>query len=278
MKIKIILVCLGIILFQNGYAQKKSEKSIYTSSSINYYPALKSYSFFNTLERSQNNLVLNYLTSNSGTFVLDTSSQTIEHEKVNKFPSQIFNLGMSVRVSKDHSSFHEISLSRFSSSKSSYTDNYMVLDTSGNNQLISIGYRQKSYIISLRYEYGKMFGYKKNNFRFGLSGFFEPSLYAYSREVTSVSEYPIKATIFSFSVGVVPIATFKLSKKVFLDFKVIPRILLGEFSKVTINNPILSPDDQKTEREYDFPEVDIAGSIQIRYLLKESKKKRKSRN
>lgn len=276
MKIKLILICLGVFLLQNGYAQKKTEKSIYTSSSINFYPASKSYSFFNTLELSQNNLVLNYITSNSGTFVIDTTlSPTVEEENVNKFPSQIFNLGMSVRVSKDHSSFHEISLSRFSSSKSSYTDTYRYVDSLGEDKFVSIGYRQKSFVIAMRYEYGKMFGYKKNNFRFGLSGFFEPTLYTYSRKVTSTNDYPIKATIFSFSVGVVPMATFKLSKKVFLDFKVIPRILLGEFSKVTINNPSLSPDDRKTEREYAFPEVDIAGSIQIRYLFKESKKRRK---
>lgn len=275
MKIKIVLLCLGILIFQNGVAQKKTEKSIYTSSSINYYPALKPYSFINTFERDQSNLVLNFLSSNSGEFVIDTSTQTVRKENINKFPSQSFNIGMSIRVSKDHSSFHEISLSRFSSSKSSYDDNYVVTDSLGRDNYIFIGYQQKSFILSLRYEYGKMFGYKKNNFRFGLSGFFEPTFYSYSRKVTSSQDFPIKATIFSFSVGVIPAATFKLSKRVSLDLKIIPRILLGEFSNVTTNNPSLSPDDQKTEREFDFPEIDIAGSIQVRYLLKETKKKRK---
>ncbi|MFK8005827.1 MAG: hypothetical protein AB8H03_05630 [Saprospiraceae bacterium] len=275
MKIQIILICLGVILFQNGYAQKKTEKSIYTSSSINYYPALKPYSFINTFEQDQRKLALTFLSSNSGNFVIDTSTQTVKKENINKFPTQNFNIGMSIRVSKDHSSFHEISLSRFSRSKSSYNDNYVITDTLDKNYYIFIGYEQKSFILSLRYEYGKMFGYKKNNFRFGLSGFFEPTFYSYSREVNSSRDFPIKATIFSFSVGVVPSATFKLSKRVSLDLKVIPRILLGEFSNVTTNNPTLSPDDQKTEREFDFPEVDIAGSIQIRYLLKETKKRRK---
>lgn len=276
MKIKIIMLCLGIILFQNGYAQKKTEKSIYTSSSINYYPELKSYSFLKIIEGNQDKLVLKYLTGNSGTFVIDSiSSPGVLNETINKFPTQIFNLGTSIQISKVHSTFHEISLSRFSRSKSSYENTYLLKDAMGNNRLHSIGYRQKSFILSLRYEYGRMFGYKKNNFRFGLSGFFEPTLYTYKREITSVQDYPIKATIFSFNVGIVPMASIKLSKRVFLDLKVIPRILLGEYSNVTVNNPILSPDDQKGGRELDFPEIDIAGAIQIRYLLKETKKKRK---
>ncbi len=276
MKIKIILVCLGILLFQNGYAQKKAEKSIYTSSSINFYPELKSYSFLKTIEFSQDKLTLNFLTANSGKFVIDTTlSKNVDNETINDFPSQIFNLGTSVRISKDHSSFHEISLSRFSRSKSSYENTYLVKDTLGDDQFLSIGYRQKSFIMTLRYEYGKMFGYKKNSIRFGLSGFLEPTFYTYKREVTSAQNFPIKATVFSFSLGIIPMASFKLSKKVFLDLKVIPRILMGEYNNVTVNNPTLSPDDQKGGRELDFPEIDIAGAIQIRYLIKETKKRKR---
>lgn len=273
MKIKLIIICLGILIFQNGYAQKKVDKHIYTSSSINYYPELKPYSFFSTIEESQSNFILRFITQSSGTFTIDTSSRTLEEENINRFPSQIFNIGASVRFSKDYSTFHEISLSRFSRSKSSYLDSYMITDTLGNSRLYSIGYNQKSFILTMRYEYGKIFGYKKNGFRFGLSGFFEPSFYTYHREVLSSQDFPIKATILSFSVGVIPMASIKLSKKVFLDLKVIPRILVGEISTVTLQNPVL-PDGESGGREYDFPEIDIAGSIQIRYLLKETKKKR----
>jgi len=275
MKIKLIIICLGIFLFQNGYAQKKVDKHIYTSSSLNFYPELKSYSFFNTLEKSQANFRLRYVTQNSGTFTIDTSTLILVEENINRFPSQIFNIGASVRFSRDYSTFHEISLSRLSRSKSSVTDVYTFPDSLGNNQFYSIGHHQKSFILTLRYEYGKMFGYKKNGFRFGLSGFLEPSFYAYSREVLTSQEFPIKATILSFSVGVIPMASIKLSKKVFLDLKVIPRVLVGEISTVALKNPILSPDNQSGSREYNFPEIDIAGSIQIRYLLKETKKRRK---
>jgi len=262
MKIKLIIIFLGIMIFQNGYAQKKIDKHVYTSSSLNYYPELKTYSFFNTQKPR--------------IFTIDNIPfQTVEDENANKFPSQIFSIGASIQFSKDYSTFHEISLSRLSRSKSSYLNNYLIIDSSGNDQFYSIGYHQKSFILTLRYEYGKMFGYKKNRFRFGLSGLFEPSFYTYNRQVASIQNYPIKASIFSFSVGVIPMASIKLSKKVFLDLKVIPRVLLGEVSKVTVNNPILAPDKRNAERKYNFPEIDIAGSIQIRYLLKETKKRRK---
>ena len=46
-------------------------------------------------------------------------------------------------------------------------------------------------------------------------------------------------------------------------------MLLGNYSNVTVNNPILKPDQQKSTRELDFPEIDLTKSLQVRYMIKE---------
>jgi len=267
---------LGLVISQQGFSQKKKDKYIFTSSSINYYPELASYSFFQTLEISQNQLVLQYLTSTSGTFeIAEVASATLVGETINKFPSQILNIGASFQIRNSNSRFHEFSLSRFSRFKSSYNIHYTFLDTDGNTRLQNIGYNQKSFIISLRYEYGKMFGNKKNRFRFGISGVIEPTFYSYQREVLSIQDFPIRANIFSINLGVAPNLSTRLSKKVFLDFKIIPNFLVADFGKARMNNPSLPIKGQEGVREYDLPEIDVAGTIQLRYLLQEPKKKRK---
>lgn len=275
MKMRLILLCLGILFFQTGYSQKKVDKHIYASSSLNFYPEFKPYSFYRTVELSRNRAILSYITQNSGTFVIDSTFSTLDDENIVIFPSPTFNIGASIRFTKDYSTFHEISLTRLSRSKSSNTNTYFITDTLGNTNIQYDGYSQKSFAMTMRYEFGKMFGYKKNRFRFGLSGFFEPSLFTYSQVVLSPQNYPIKATIFSFNVGIIPMASIQLSKKVFLDIKVAPRMLLGNYSNVTVNNPILTRDQQKSTRELDFPEIDLTGSLQIRYMIKENKKRRK---
>jgi len=95
--------------------------------------------------------------------------------------------------------------------------------------------------------------------------------------VTAVQDFPISATIFTLGVGMAPSLSLKVSDKVFLDLKIIPSFLLADFEKVTINNPTLLKEDQNGKREYDLPEIDLAGTIQVRYLLKAPKKRRRSR-
>lgn len=279
MKVKITLLLFALILSFNGYSQSSKDKFIYTSSSLNYFPQFESYSFFRTLEFSQNDLILNYLTSNSGTFTIeDVSPRDVENEYENKFPTQILNIGASFQIRNANSTFQEVSISRLSSFKSSNINNYAFFDTLGTERKFSIGYRQKSFIMSLRYEYGKMFGNARNLVRFGVSGIIEPTLYTYKREEIAIQDFSINATILSLTVAIAPTLSFKLSKKVYLDLKVIPRFLFADFGKARIKDPSLTLEGQVGTREYNLPEIDIASTIQIRYLLKEPKKRRRRSN
>jgi len=276
MKTKFALLLFGLLMSFQVHSQKKKDRFIFTASSINYFPELASYSFFNEIERDQDLLTLDFLTSNSGTFVLEElGSAIIDVENINKFPSQIFNIGLSFQIRNTNSVYHEFSLSRFSHFKSTYTNNYSYVDITGRDRRIRIGYDQKSFILSLRYEFGKMFGKVKSKVRFGISGLIEPSIYRYKRNPISIQEFPITASIYSFRVGMVPSLSFKLSKKVFLDLKIIPSFLIADFGKVRVNNPVLPPPDRNGKRAYDLPKLDLATTIQVRYLLKEPKKKRR---
>lgn len=274
MKLKVLLLLAAILLLSDVYGQRKEEKSIFSASSLNYYPELASYSFFRTLETEQDQLILNYVTATSGKFTIEEGvSQQIENENINKFPSQLLNIGASVQIRNANSTFHEISISRLANSKSSYLNQYTYSDSLGYSQSITLGYRQKSFVLSLRYGYGKLFGKDRNNIRFGLLGILEPNLYTYKREVFSSQEFPIKATVFTLNLALGPIMSCKLSKRVFLDFQILPRVLIADYGKVTIGNPILPADQQKATREYNLPEIDLAGTFQVRYLLKEPKRR-----
>lgn len=276
MKTKFALILFGLIWSFQGHSQKKNDRFIFTASSINYFPELPSYSFFSEIERDQDLLTLNFLTASSGTFVIeDVASTIIDIENINKFPTQIFNIGLSFQIRNANSVFHEFSISRFSQLKSSYVNIFSFVENSGNDRTIRIGYDQKSFILSLRYEFGKMFGKVKSKVRFGISGLVEPSFYSYKRNVQSMQEFPINANIYSFRVGMIPSLSFKLSKKVFLDLKLIPSFLIAEFGEVRVNNPSLSLSDRNGERAFKLPELEFSSTIQIRYLLKEPKKKRR---
>jgi len=273
MRTNLILILFTLTLSINTFAQ--GEKYIYTASSLNYYPQFESYSFFKTLQLDQDNLYLNFLTSNSGTFVVEEIlPRDVENELRSKFPTQILNVGASFQSRNRNGTFQEISLSRLSSFKSSYINGYKLVDSLGNKKEYFIGYNQKSFIMSLRYEYGKMFGNKRNPVRFGVSGIIEPTYYSYKREEQSTRDFSIDATILSLTVAVAPTLSFKLSKKVELDFKLIPRFLLADFGSARRQDPTLTLEQQKGSREYNLPEIDLASTIQLRYMLKEPRKKR----
>lgn len=278
MKVKFLFTALAVLLSFSCFSQSK-DKYVYVSSTLNLYPELESYSYFSEVEARQDNLLLNFLTRNSGTFILEElPDRIIDVENINKFPTQIFNIGASFRTEKRNSTFQEFSLNRLSGSKSSYVNNYTFQDSVGRTALFQIGYEQRSFIASIRYEYGKMFGSPKSRVRFGLSGVLEPSFYSYKRTSLSTREFSMKGSILSLHLALAPIVSFKLSRKVYLDLKIIPRFLVADFGNIQVNNPTLTLSQRGGEREYSLPELDIATTIQVRYMLKEPKKKTRRRS
>lgn len=278
MKNKITLILLCLVMGFNSYSQSSKDKYIFASSSINYYPKFEPYNFSKTYEVEQLSLDLTFLTQDSGIFFVDSLERTVDLTTTSQFPTQIFNIGASFQIRKMNSTFQEIAVSRFSRFNSSYLDAYKLQDTTGRMRDFVVGYEQKSFILSLRYEYGKMFGNRKSRVRFGLSGVVEPTIYSYKRDYFSTQDYPIRTNIFSLHVSLSPILAFKLSKKIFLDFKLIPRFLIADFGEVRKKDPALSPEEQAGIREYNLPELDLAGTIQVRYVLKEPKRRRRRTN
>ena len=95
----------------------------------------------------------------------------VMRENRNVFPSQLLGVGASVQVLKSNSLFHEVSLTKLSSSKSSYTVNFTTTDSVGARSTFQLGYEQKASAFGFRYEVGKYFGDpKRANLRFGISG------------------------------------------------------------------------------------------------------------
>ena len=276
---KLSLVFL-LLLFIPGFifAQKRKKKiptSLSISTSLNYYGAYEPYTFSNSFEYDEEDLILTFLTANSGTFVIENpESYNVERKNENRFPVQSFGLGFSLQVLKGKKEFHEISLSRFSYTKSEHSIDYIFSQGEGQSIIRPFrGYRQRALAFAFRYEYGHYFG--EGNFRFGLSGSLEPSFYFYKRQPTISSECPITATIIGVEIALIPILSFNLSKKVTMDFKVIPNLLMGTFERVREKNPALTIDQQSINRDISLPEINMAFSWLVRYQIKAPDKRRR---
>jgi hypothetical protein len=186
-------------------------------------------------------------------------------------PSQLFGVGGSVQFNKRGGLFHEISLTRLTVGKSSIITTYEYED----DKRVPFGYEQKHATAGLRYEVGKYFGKRKDaKFRFGLSGSIEPTYHSFKRTPYSFQEYRIKAQILTIDVAVIPTFSFAISKKVSLDFKFLPNILMADYGKITEKNPTLPTALQSGKRDYTSPEMSYGFSAVLRYTVKEEKKKR----
>lgn len=276
MKRLIILVLLLSTVLQLSNAQSKRKSQgphIYGISTLNYVPPVAPYTVFSNLIAYQDLLMLNFITPNSGTFVIEEGILVdVNRELVNTFPSQLINIGAGIQIVNYGGLFHQISLTKLSISKSSYVNNYSY----GMGNLIRIGYEQNTAVIAARYEFGRFFGKRKGaRAKFGISGAVEPSYYRFKRKPVSTHEYPVAANIFALDIALIPTLSTKLSKRISLDFKFIPNILIADFGKIIENNPTQSSIDQEGIREYNLPEFNMGGSIQLKYLFKEPKKRYK---
>ena len=278
---KLILIFLSLVLcplYSSAQTNKKLGTTISVSTAINYYPAIDPYSFFSSFTSDDDELILNFLTANSGTFVIEEESISVEREVTSNIPSQLLGVGAGVQIEKGKKLFHEISLTKLSFAKSSYEKVFLFSDSLGKIRALKLGSEQKTSAFAFRYELGKYFGKrKKPSFRFGLSGSIEPSFYFFKRTPFSSREYPIDGKLFTIEVALIPMFSVKVSKKVSLDFKIIPNILMADFGSIKENNPLLSKSLQNGGREYNPPDINLAFSLLLKYKIKEPKKRRRSK-
>lgn len=275
--ITLILLLVIVQTISNAQSRKKKGNSIYAGTSLNYNPPIEPYSFLNTFTADQDQLILTFLTSNSGTFEINEDNLiNVDRELAVTFPSQLISIGANIQIVSQSGLFHEISLTKLSLSKSSYIKSYSYHDMNDSEQTFQLGYEQTTSAIGIRYELGRYFGrQKKAKMKFGLSGAIEPSFYRFKRKSLSIKEFPISANIFTLNIALIPMVSVKLSKKLLLEFKIIPNILIADFEKVNELNPTLSVDKHAGVREYNLPEIAVGGSITLKYLIKEPKKRKR---
>ena len=266
---------LFLLLPAIGWSQsrkKSNETTIKVFNSINYYPPLESYDFVSSYDLNQDVLLLTYLTANSGTFVIEPNRPvTVQRTNTQSFSSQLLGFGAGIQIINQNFTFHEISLTKLKFSKSAAQVSYLI----GEDSFVLSGARQKSSAFGLRYEFGKYFGKKRSGLRFGLSGGIEPSVYVFKSEPASIGAYYITAKIFTLDVALIPMFLVNIDKKLSLEFKVIPNLLLADAERVRESNPLVPVSMQNSTHEYDLPEINIAFSISAKYVLKEPKKRRR---
>jgi hypothetical protein len=271
----VLLFMMSSLLAQS---RKKKGTTFFAATTVNYYPALAPYTFERTYEVEDRNIILNYISSNSGKFIIEEGETlTVVEQTIINWPSQLYGIGASVQAIQGNGITHELSLTKLSFSKSSYVQNFSYTDSLGNVQSFSAGVEENSSAFAFRYEIGKYFGDPKYaKVRFGLTGGIESSFYSYNRKPLVFNEFPVEGRLVTLQLSLIPVVSAKLSKVITLDVKAIPNFLIADFGQLNLTRPDLPKSQQQFSRDYDLPEMDLAFSILLRYKFKEPKRRRRT--
>lgn len=276
----LILLMALLPLLAFGQRKNKWGNTINVSTSFNYHSAIAPYYFFNDLGVEQlRSIELFFVTSNSGRFIIDEEvNLSVEREREISLPTPVISLGGSVQIVTGRQLFHEVSITKFSLSKSSDRSSVVYADTSGNTQRFALGSERRTAAFGLRYELGKYFGKRRRrapNVRFGLSGGLESSYYSFKSTPFTSRDYPLRAKVFTLQVSVIPMLSIQATDKLFFELKLLPHLLLADAHSVEEDNPAIAPTERGAEPLYERPDFNLAASLLVRYQLKEPKRRRR---
>lgn len=111
MRTKTILLYFLLLIPGFISAQKFTGNYVYSTSSLNFYPAFEPYTFDKNLEWTLRDLDLTFLTVNSGTFVLEEDETLrVENTTESTAISPLFNFGAGFQIrNPNNSRFQEVS-------------------------------------------------------------------------------------------------------------------------------------------------------------------------
>jgi len=105
------MVLLALLMMPEiSYAQrsrKKKEPTIFVSSMIHYFSTNETFQFSRSFGSNNRDLVLTYLTANSGTFVVESDlGLVIETVQNYRIPLPLLTIGASLQIVKESRVFH----------------------------------------------------------------------------------------------------------------------------------------------------------------------------
>lgn len=279
---KLLTLCLIAALLPYALTAQSSKRkrgtSILASTSINYYSPLKPYVFTKQFYIDNDDILLNFITKNSGTFVIvEGDSILLKSTFTSHMPSQLLGIGGSIQFRNLRNVFHEVSITRLAASSSKQVLEYTGIDSDSTEIHLFSGYKERIFVFAFRYEVGKYFGRSKDApVRFGISGGIEPSFFRYTNTPLSSSDFPLKTKLTTIDIALIPMLSARISKYFSMDFKFIPNFLTADFGTMTQYDPSLTKRqiDKGGLRNYKSPDMTWAFSVQLRYMVKEAKKQR----
>jgi|GEM_PF-1828679 len=276
-----LLLFLGICLMPlQGQAQRRGGNTLTVSTNFNYTPPLRPHSYQETFFRNSSDLILTFLTKNSGTFILEEGkSYEIYEDHTFHPPSNLIGLGASFQIWNENGLFQDISLTRLSFTQSSYQMLASIVDDEGETiPNYSLGVKSRSATFGLRYEVGKYFGERRRdypNFRFGLSAGLETSFYRHSMIPYRLFTPSTEGHMFTVDLNLIPVLSFQPTKRLMIDAKVIPNFLIADLGTIKMNDPSLPEEQRRINRKYDLPVTNVSASLMVRYVIKEPKRGRR---
>jgi hypothetical protein len=275
MRIAFFLISL-VLLFvpEEIFAQRKKEdsKMVNISAIINYNSPSKEYLNNSAINFTDNNLLLEYLTSNSGIFVVEDQIMRTRVDTTQLFlPSQRISLGFSYQVIKNNRIYTELTLGELSYSNSEKVKKFDYYDQNG--EYINTSYwgnKVNAFAISMRYEKGKYFGkVNSNNFNFGLGlGILTGYRYYEDNPQNSIIFKQITTQIIDLDLFASLIMRKKVSKYFSIELKILPAITTSPYTSVRERNPNISLNAEKFRSDNKFPILKTGASLHLRYTVK----------
>jgi hypothetical protein len=254
-------------------------KSVRAATTFTYFPALADYHHSYSYTYADEDIELTFETPSSGTFVIVPGEElTTEVSTEFRASSPQLSLGSSIQIVNEDRLYHEISLTRLALQTDEQFVTYAYYGSSIKGPRIETerGVERRSFATGLRYELGRYLKHKRKRspFRFALGLAVETS-YFYDRIIPLGSVgFPWRASLLTTELAIVPTLGLRLSDKVFLETKLIPNLLLAKWDGVRLENPILTSRQREAVGLYESPQVNMVGSLVLRYEVKPAEKRR----
>lgn len=271
------IIILGFLFFLNIgslFSQRKdrSKPSYFITTQISHYPPLAEYSFDFFAEVDYNDIELNFITQNSGTFVLEEGKYSYSRKDFYLFPNPALSLGLSFKCIKNDT-YSEITISKISLINSKI-HSAIVINSPRIEETLNLieGFDYQSVAFGLRYEIGRYFKSKENRkTRFGLGFSLENSIYTHNRKQLQSYDYGIKAFVYNLELGLIPKLSFQISKLLSIDLKLVPNLLIFNYFNVKNDDlaTVESKRNAKRNPEFESIEFNLGGGVSLRYMIKD---------
>lgn len=280
MQIKYILFLQILLCSLNSFSQTRNKtigNYLRIGGLIGFNTSYPEYQYISNESFTDQNTILNFITSTSGTFEVEIDTLIISDITTFKTPLRRFHFGMSFQTINQGGKFHELSIANINSTQFEFTTETSI-DHSGIEMPIRRLRTQTTDIFQLnvRYEYGSFLrDVQSKKFNIAISAFVKPEFNSIKITSSEIISTELVSNEFIIFLGVGATLNFKISKRLILGIKAYPSKEVYNSSNVKRIGANISSKGGEFERIKNPSEINLEGMLSLKYAIKVPYKKGK---